>query len=446
MPRSHWQELSGFTKPETPVPRVHPAEERSAAQRQHAGDQLTGAGDQLTGAPESPSDLAGFDGDDEESQFGEEHEPPDTPADNAAPVVETVPDAGETEEISLQPPHPIAGRGTTRSGRRIKITEPSRESHVQRGQKLVSWLASSLPAPQPPPTEDEIYEIFAHQEYDVQDRADDPIAFSATSDKDTMYWHQAMQEPDRADFLKAAVAEVKSHVDNKHFVLMERKDLPEDTKVLASVWSMKRKRRILSREIYKWKARLNAHGGQQEHGINFWETYAPVVNWFSIRLFLVISILQGWHTRQIDFVLAFPQADVECDMYMEVPPGFDVKGAKKKYCLKLKKNIYGTKQAGRVWNKHLHKGLTKLGYVSSKIDPCVYYKGRSVFMLYVDDGIFAGPDKKEIDDLIEGLKGEFKITDEGDLTEYLGVLVEKQADGRTKLSQPHLIKEILDDL
>jgi hypothetical protein len=131
---------------------------------------------------------------------------------------------------------------------------------------------------------------------------------------------------------------------------------------------------------------------------------------------------------------------------MEVPPGFNVNKAKKKYCLKLKKNIYGTKQAGRVWNKHLDKGLVKLGYVASRIDPCVYYKGQSVFMLYVDDGIFAGPYKDEISNLVEGLKSEFDITDEGDLKEYLGVLVEKQSDGTTKLSQPHLIQQILDDL
>jgi hypothetical protein len=141
------------------------------------------------------------------------------------------------------------------------------------------------------------------------------------------------------------VAEVKLHVDNKHFVLMERKDLPKGTKVLGSVWSMKRKRRILLREVYKWKARLNAHRGQQEHEVNFWEIYAPVVKWFSIRLFLITSILNGWDTRQIDFVLAYPQADVECNIYMEeVLNGFNVKGERKNYCLKLQKNIYGTKR------------------------------------------------------------------------------------------------------
>jgi hypothetical protein len=127
----------------------------------------------------------------------------------------------------------------------------------------VAWAALAL---RPPALseEDEIYELLGDREYNIQDRASDPIAFSATSDPDTMYWHQAMQEPDKAEFIKAAVSEVKSHVDNQHFtLLMHRDGLPKQTRVLAAVWSMKRKRCILTRAIYEWKARLNCHGGQQ---------------------------------------------------------------------------------------------------------------------------------------------------------------------------------------
>ena len=64
-----------------------------------------------------------------------------------------------------------------------------------------------------------------------------------------MYWHKAMKGPDKADFLRAAKEEVKSHVENKHFTLFERKNLPKGTKVLSSIWSMKRKRRILTRKV-----------------------------------------------------------------------------------------------------------------------------------------------------------------------------------------------------
>jgi hypothetical protein len=133
------------------------------------------------------------------------------------------------------------------------MTARMQESHYQRAKKWVSWAALAL---RPPALseEDKIYEILGNGEYDIQDRASDPIAFSATSDPDTMYWHQAMQEPDKAEFIKAAVSEVKSHVDNQHFTLMRRNDLPKSTRVLAAVCSMKCKRRILTRAIYKWKA------------------------------------------------------------------------------------------------------------------------------------------------------------------------------------------------
>jgi len=215
---------------------------------------------------------------------------------------------------------------------------------------------------------------------------------------------------------------------------------------------MKRKRRIATREIYKWRARLNVHGGKQTYGINFWETYAPVVQWSSIRLFLIIALLNGWHTRQIDFVLAYPQADIETELFMEIPQGFHFGGSRQTHCLRLKKNIYGTRSAGRTWNKHLHNGLVERGYKQSLVDHCVYYKGATVFLVYVDDGIYAGPDSAEIDELIASLGKDdkceitFKVTDEGEIDDYLGVKVERLEDGRIKLSQPHLIDQILEEL
>jgi hypothetical protein len=93
------------------------------------------------------------------------------------------------------------------------------ESHYQREKKWVSWAALAL-CPPALSEEDELYEILDNGEYAIQDRASDPITFSATSDPDTMYWHQAMQEPGKTEFIKAAVSEVKSHVDNQHFTLM----------------------------------------------------------------------------------------------------------------------------------------------------------------------------------------------------------------------------------
>ena len=82
------------------------------------------------------------------------------------------------------------------------------------------------------------------------------------------------------------------------------------------IWSFKRKR-FPDGRIMKHKSRLCAHGGMQQWGIDYWETYAPVVNWLSIRTLLVLSILFGYHSRSIDFVLAFPQVKLEEDVFME---------------------------------------------------------------------------------------------------------------------------------
>jgi hypothetical protein len=101
-------------------------------------------------------------------------------------------------------------------------------------------------------------------------------AFSANSDSDVMYLQQAMAAPDKQEFMDAMEKEIKSHTDNLNWVIMDRKDVPPNHKVLPVVWAMRRKRYIDTRLVYKRKARLNIHGGKQEHGINFWETYAPV--------------------------------------------------------------------------------------------------------------------------------------------------------------------------
>jgi hypothetical protein len=287
------------------------------------------------------------------------------------------------------------------------------------------------------------------EDYKLQDMMNDPIAFlSQHGDPDTMYFHQAMRQPDRDEFIKALVKEINDHIINKHWVLVRRDQVPPGTKILDSVWSMKRKRDLKTRQVYKYKARLNVHGGQQEYGVNYFETYSPVVNWFSLRTLLTLSLLNSWYTRQIDFILAYPQAPIEFDMYMELPKGVEMHdGNRKTHVLKLLKNLYGQKQAGRVWNQHLVKGLLKIGFQQSEIDECVFYRNSTIFVVYVDDGIFASPNNKEIDQAIMDLrKAKFDIEDKGDIKDYLGVHVTKLSDGKLKLWQPHLIEQIISDV
>jgi hypothetical protein len=247
---------------------------------------------------------------------------------------------------------------------------------------------------------------------------------------------------------RAMLDEVNAHTSKGHWELWSKSDVPADQDILPAVWAFKRKRRIDTREVYKYKARINAHGGKQTHGVNYWETYSPVVNWFSIRLCLIMALLFKWKTRQIDFVLAFPQADVECDIFIELPRGVTFSGVHRStYCLKLIKNLYGTKQAGRVWNQHLVDGLVgKLNFRQSKVDECVFYRGTTILLIYVDDGILCGPSAKEIRIILAELATIFDITDEGEMDAYLGVKITRPTPDTIELTQPHLIQQILDDM
>ena len=93
------------------------------------------------------------------------------------------------------------------------------------------------------------------------------ITYLAKTDKDTMYLHQALKEPDRDNFIQAVIKEMNDHISCKHWRLIPVR-IPKEHKILDAVWLMKSKRHLLTGEIYKWKAHLNIHGGQQEYAVN----------------------------------------------------------------------------------------------------------------------------------------------------------------------------------
>ena len=275
-------------------------------------------------------------------------------------------------------------------------------------------------------------------------------ACKATSDPDTMYLHEAMREPDKRNFVEAMQKEVKDQMDNGNFVFTRRADVPPRSQVIPSVWAMKRKRRIQTQEVYKWKARLNIDGSKQIKGLSYWETYAPVASWSLIRLVLTIAIINKWYSKQIDFVLAYPQAPAEVDnLFVEIPRGFTLpEGFKPSdWVLQMKKNVYGGRQGGRVWNKHLVGKLKAAGFKQSDHDECLFFFKTAVYVLYTDDSILTGPVQKDIDEALLCMqKIGLDITDEGDVGDFLGVRIDQREDGSVHLSQPHLIDSILKDL
>jgi hypothetical protein len=166
------------------------------------------------------------------------------------------------------------------------------------------------------------------------------------------------------------------------------------------------------------------------------------VNWISVRLLLILAILHGLETKSIDFVLAFPQADLDTNVFMELPYGFQY-GFKGQYVLKLKKNLYGLKSASITWFNFMCKGLEAEGFVKSEIDQCVFLRDDCILLVYVDDVIAISNDVAVMDKLVKNLQKNYTLEDEGSLTKYLGVDMKINNDGTMELKQPFLIERIL---
>ena len=111
--------------------------------------------------------------------------------------------------------------------------------------------------------------------------------------------------------------------------------------------------------------------------------------------------------------------------------------------LKLKKNLYGSKDAGRTWWEHLSIGLKETGFHSTETDQCVFMKENMIILIYVDDCIIMSKDKDKIIRTMESLKERYAIIYEGKMEEYLCIKLE-HADDSIRMSQPLLIERIID--
>jgi hypothetical protein len=270
----------------------------------------------------------------------------------------------------------------------------------------------------------------------------------AASDPDTMYFHQAMQQNDAVEFLNAAHKEFQSLLDREVIEIIPANLVPTGMRLFSAVWSMKRKRQVKTREVYKHKARLNLDGSQMQPGKDYDLTYAPVATWESIRVPLALVLRHNWKTKQLDYVFAFPQAPVERECYMRIPKGIVI-NATGEWALRVERNIYGQKQAGRVWNEHLVQKLTSraVGFKQSKHDDCLFYHGKAIYVLYTDDSILAGPHEKELNNIIERIKSVgLDITEEGEIEDFLGVNIDRVDGNAYHLSQPQLIAQIIQEL
>jgi len=166
--------------------------------------------------------------------------------------------------------------------------------------------------------------------------------------------------------------------------------LPPGRKAMPIKWVFK-KNTNAERKVCRCKARLVCKGFTQREGIDFFETFAPVAKFQSIRCLIEISVYYHLKLEQMDVVTAFLNPDVEEEIYIQFPQGLEVpKEFKKKApALRLLKGLYGLKQAPRLWNDAVNATLHRLNFTRCNYDPCLYArKEKSEFVivaLYVDD-------------------------------------------------------------
>ncbi|SCV73211.1 BQ2448_7136 [Microbotryum intermedium] len=237
---------------------------------------------------------------------------------------------------------------------------------------------------------------------------------SITSNPQT--WREAMSSDQCEVWAKAANDEFTSMCnDFKVFTIEDRSTVPAGATIVTSKFVWKTKQNALG-DVTGHKARLVAQGNRQCDGIDFAKTFALVAHFSSICSLLTLVAANGLHVHQADINKAYLHGDLDYDIWMMAPRGFDFPGNK---VLRLRRSIYGLKQAGQIWNRHINTSLQDLGYTATGTDHCVYSRlddrhRPHYIALYVDDLLIISPDLAKIERIISGLEqcyGEWYIMD-----------------------------------
>ena len=254
---------------------------------------------------------------------------------------------------------------------------------------------------------------------------------------------EALSNCEKKEWKKAMESEMRSIEENDVWELVE---LPEGKRLVGSKWVFKRKIGA-DGVVDRYKARLVAQGFSQRSGVDYDETFCPVVRFESLRTLIATAVQQGMLIHQMDVTSAFLNGRIEEEVYMKQPEGFINQKSPHLVC-KLKHSLYSLKQAPRCWNSTLDKSLKEMGFKQSHSDPCVYMMSEDESLLilgiYVDDIVICGKSLYRIEAIKKDLSDKFKVKDLGELKYFLGVnVIQNHSKGTVWLGQQTYTNNVL---
>ncbi|XP_063230709.1 copia protein isoform X1 [Bacillus rossius redtenbacheri] len=260
----------------------------------------------------------------------------------------------------------------------------------------------------------------------------DVLALSVSSDvpnsfKDAVKdagWRQALNE------------ELSSLESNETWEVVEA---PMDASVIDSRWIFSSKS---VDGTTKKKARLVARGYQQPTLENE-DIFSPVARMTTLRVLLSVAVERGLQLHQLDVRSAFLKSKLPVPVYMKPPDGVQCSDDK---LLKLNKALYGLRQSPKAWNDYVNSELINLGFMRSKIDPCLYHRGTFYILVWVDDFLLVSNSGADLEDTKSALKSKMGMRDlsSNEKLHFLGMDILKGEDGSLILSQSDLIRRVLE--
>lgn len=259
---------------------------------------------------------------------------------------------------------------------------------------------------------------------------------------------EAMNGEDATQWAVAIQEELNAHESNHTWSIVPR---TPNMNTIDSKWVFRLKENP-EEGAMRFKARLCARGFMQKEGVDYTETFAPVVRYDSLRVLLATVAENELELTQFDVRTAFLYGEVVETIYMKVPEGLDVaevsNGRRESVVCKLEKSLYGLKQAPRCWNKKFTQFLNEFELKECEADPCVFVgqcERKSVLLaLFVDDGLVAAESKKTLDIIIKRLSDNFKITI-GDSSVFVGLQIERNKSEKSLvIHQSAYVKKIIE--